>query len=153
MAKLNLNKPRRQLHRIRVDEVSLVDRGAGEGCVVKLMKRDSDGTPIAFNSREQALQAIADRETQQAMAKAQPVGRAPTEREQYLQRLYTPTIAKAAEPAPAFPPVNPAYQRLEAMAKRAAETEAPVRGRDRCRQSGASPANRRAPLPLPGPTD
>jgi len=92
----------RILQKIRIDSVDTVDRGAGEGVHVKLLKRHDNAPPTAFETREKALQAIADRETAQAMAKSQPVGRAPTEPEQYLARLYAP-VTKRDEPAPASP--------------------------------------------------
>jgi hypothetical protein len=42
--------------------------------------------------------------------------------------------------------------RFEQMAEAARSRQAPARGPDRSRQNYASPANRKAPLPLLGPT-
>ena len=115
-----MTKTPRVLQKIRLDEVSVVDAAANPGAQVKLVKRNERPTPFA--TREAALQSIADRETQQAMAKSQPVGRPMTEYEQYRARLFAPVVTKR-EPTPTAPPANPAYQRLEAMAKRAAESD------------------------------
>src|SRR5262245_45353902 len=75
------------LARRKIAECSAVDRGAGEGCVVKLIKRDAP--PTAFATREAALQAAADAEMAKMakMAKAAPA-QPGSEYEAYRKRLF-----------------------------------------------------------------
>ena len=57
------------LQKFRIDKLSLVDRGAGEGCAVVQPKRDADAPPTA-RAREAALQSAADAYTAETLAKS-----------------------------------------------------------------------------------
>ena len=74
---INQPPPRkaRVLTRLRINEVSMVDRGAGENCRVVISKRDGtdDNTPLTNAERTRAETigrlAIADHEEMEARAK------------------------------------------------------------------------------------
>jgi hypothetical protein len=108
----------RVLTKIRIDECSAVDAGAGEGCVVKLIKRD--GEPASFASREEALQAAADSYLSKQLAKSatRPSG----ERAQYLERLFAKRTTPVDDGPPSAP-LNKAFVKLQSLAKRAAEAD------------------------------
>jgi hypothetical protein len=115
------------LTKIKLDEVSLCDRGAGEGTVVKLVKnRSADAPPTAFTTREAVLQAAADAYTAEAVAKADRRGDATSEFQRYRSRLFAKREPAEATPAPA--PINKSYatlmKRAEELAKREGITEA-----------------------------
>src|SRR5262249_52693646 len=52
------------LTRLRINEVSLVDRGAGEGCKILISKRD-DGTGNDFDEWRNKQAAIAERQNEE----------------------------------------------------------------------------------------
>src|SRR5215472_6757942 len=95
------------LTRIKLSEVSTVDKAANPGAQVLLVKRDHDGTPIAFGSRE-ALAAAANHYCE-TVAKANS-GKPLSEYEEYRNGLFT-TKPSAPVP-PAAVPVNKAYNKL-----------------------------------------
>ena len=95
------------LQKLRIDKLSLVDRGAGEGCAVVQPKRDADAPPTA-RAREAALQSAADAYTAETLAKSNR-GPRTGEYDQYRARLFAKR-EPFAEPAPA--PVNKAFASL-----------------------------------------
>jgi len=50
------------LTRLRINEVSAVDHGAGEGVKIMLMKRDADDTPVELSVEERAKAKMAGRQ-------------------------------------------------------------------------------------------
>ena len=49
-----------KLTKLRIDEISSVDRGAGESCRIVLMKRDNSAGPLMFNDIMLAKAAVSD---------------------------------------------------------------------------------------------
>jgi hypothetical protein len=109
-------KPR-VLKQLRIDSVDVVDRGAGEGVHIKIVKRDDRPTP--FEARETALQAIADAECRQMFEKANRNRRSDTPAEDsydaYRVALFKSTPRPA--PKPPMPPPDPAYDEMMERAR------------------------------------
>jgi hypothetical protein len=104
------------LTKIRIDECSAVTAGAGEGCVVKLIKRDG---PAAPQTREQQLQEAASRYCAEAVAKS--ASTPANEYQAYRKRLFEAGPRTEPEPAPLV--VNKAYDRLLAKAAKLAKAD------------------------------